>query len=646
MKKIYKFICSLGVVLVLAGNMVSCDDAAFLKEKPETFFTLDNVVTSGDQVDQMVISIYNQMRTIWALYNTYCFKAQGTEFVGAMWNRTTSSWNLHDQTLFNASNGNIQTVWDNLYSVIARANLALKQVANPDISFNPGQKEYIEAQARFFRGFAYRHLGQVYGGVPLLDEPAEIPRYDYERASRLEVYQFAIDDLEAALPNLPVRHAQVGRLVKGAAQHFLSDMYLAKGIQEEAEGQNGAASYEKSIDYANQLIDGGTYSLMTNRFGKRKDMSELIMPVEAKKAISDNPNDPDDLWEQIDTLMFTPNVFWDLFQANNINYEDGNFESIWTLRCDKDSYAGIGADVDGFALINSNIHTPLIRDGAADHISLPSGNDRFFWQYMGAFPNSGPSQTEYLRSYVWSEKWGVGDIRNSEICNRRRWKATNPMSPYFSARFDPGKAPAIPLDELPVLRETEPLSEAELNSEFAKRWGVTLKYTNVIKEGGTNDNRTRVFPLSCKNTSYFYDEENPSTRLNTRPDRLFRDDYYCRLAETYLIRAEAKQRKNDYAGAASDINVIRTRAHCSYMATAGDLSSDSKFDIILDERARELMYEETRWCTLLRMGGTIAVDRLKRLIPGYSISTFNLWPIPQQVIDMNIGAPMAQNPGW
>jgi hypothetical protein len=128
---------------------------------------------------------------------------------------------------------------------------------------------------------------------------------------------------------------------------------------------------------------------------------------------------------------------------------------------------------------------------------------------------------------------------------------------------------------------------------------------------------------------------------------LFRGEYIFRLSETILLRAEAKMRMNDKTGAATDINLVRNRAKCTYLVSAADVS----VDLILDERARELVYEETRWNTLLRMGGTVAVDRIKKYAywddPRNTLTTnFNLWPIPQTVIDTNKDKPMAQNPGW
>ena len=128
---------------------------------------------------------------------------------------------------------------------------------------------------------------------------------------------------------------------------------------------------------------------------------------------------------------------------------------------------------------------------------------------------------------------------------------------------------------------------------------------------------------------------------------IFRDKYAVRLAETIMLRAEAYHRKGENQKAADDINMIRTRAQCDIMAAEGDIT----IDYILDERARELYAEESRWNTLLRMGGTVATDRIKAhaLHPHVGLTLtfdYNLWPIPQSAIDRNKDVKMEQNPGW
>src|SRR5699024_36795 len=67
------------------------------------------------------------------------------------------------------------------------------------------------------------------------------------------------------------------------------------------------------------------------------------------------------------------------------------------------------------------------------------------------------------------------------------------------------------------------------------------------------------------------------------------DWYVYRLAETYLLRAEAYCWKGNLSKAAEDINVVRKRAHAKPIS-----SSDVNIGTILDERARELYYEELR----------------------------------------------------
>ncbi len=118
-----------------------------------------------------------------------------------------------------------------------------------------------------------------------------------------------------------------------------------------------------------------------------------------------------------------------------------------------------------------------------------------------------------------------------------------------------------------------------------------------------------------------------------------------RLAETYLIAAEAYMRKGDDAKALSFINVVRQRAGVP------DLTEINQ-DKILEERARELALEGQRWFTLKRMG--IWYDRMKNLAsdPNYwhNFTKDNVqphhvnWPIPELELALMPGFP--QNPGY
>lgn len=167
---------------------------------------------------------------------------------------------------------------------------------------------------------------------------------------------------------------------------------------------------------------------------------------------------------------------------------------------------------------------------------------------------------------------------------------------------------------------------------------------------------------------YVEDEEFPDS-----PEGGHSDWYLFRLAETYLIRAEAYFWTNQNEKAAEDINTVRMRANAPTIT-----GSEVTLDYILDERARELFAEEFRKSEMTR----IAFIMAEKGINGYSLGNFSernywydrvmekneyykadgtilwgtnvfkispfhvLWPIPANAIDSNTGGVINQNIGY
>lgn len=206
-----------------------------------------------------------------------------------------------------------------------------------------------------------------------------------------------------------------------------------------------------------------------------------------------------------------------------------------------------------------------------------------------------------------------------------------------------------------------PTSKIYVNNPASAYYGqpIDFKYSNQI------DSIRAFFPWPQYKV-YVADELRPQ-----KPTGGNSDWYVFRLAETYLLRAEAYYWKGIPGSAADDVNAVRRRAHAPEIS-AGDIT----IDYILDERARELYLEEPRKTELTRIAFMMAEKNLN----GYSVENFTqknfwfdrvvsrntfynknivwnqqefkispyhvLWPIPQSVIDANTGGRINQNKGY
>lgn len=139
-----------------------------------------------------------------------------------------------------------------------------------------------------------------------------------------------------------------------------------------------------------------------------------------------------------------------------------------------------------------------------------------------------------------------------------------------------------------------------------------------------------------------------------RPDRTYEAgsrDFLCfRLADTYLMIAEAQLLQGKTKDATESVNMVRRRAAFAGKSTAMEITqAQMNMEMIFEERGRELVGEQIRWMDLKRWGNL--VDRVQKNNPqaAPNVKAIHLVrPIPQTQIDRTEGGSSAfpQNPGY
>lgn len=544
------------IFAVLAATMlVACNEDKILEEVPLDFYSPENSYTRPEHFEAAITYIYDKTRNVF--YNNDDKKGfsliSGSDYLRDA--RNDGSFSMGDYRLLTPSSVQPDYWWRQLYGIISAANVIIDRIGAAEYSDETARTQML-AEARFFRGFAYRALGCLFGGVPLIEHEITTPRRDFVRATREETYRLAATDLLFAAQNLPEKKdvKAPGRLNRSAAYHFLAEMYLA--LEE----------FDNAAKAASAVIDDPAFGLMKVRFGNRKD-------------------DPGNPW-------------WDLFQMGNQNLAE-NTEAIWVAQIEPDD-GRLGVGNYKIERICGCVYYQLKDpDGVDGFIGPTTQNGGRGAGYLGP--------TTYWVDELWRSDWD-NDQRNQEPNMIRDFVYDNPKSKYYGKKVSENK--------------------------------------------GTNyDTKYYCYPFQSKisqrgdHPAYLYasEEDMAIGLLTSSAMKTYHDQYFARLAETYLLRAEAYLRDGYPDKAADDINEVRERVGARPISAA-----DVTIDYILDERLRELSFEETRILTLARLG--MVYDRVSRYndyIEGETISEYNnLYPIPYSEIERNTEAVLEQNPGY
>ena len=658
MKTINKLL--LALILLATVGMASCKK--FIKEELVTTLTEDYYKTDQG-IEDLIKSAYVPLK----------WKFEGEQSY-SLWNFGLDEFRLGDQfnnQHFNTYDGNLNAngndgflnnLWINYYAGISRCNKGLEYIdaysnSSSSLLGTQAKKNVRIGELKFLRAFYYFTLVQQFGGVPLITESPKQLITEFPRASVTAIYNQIMGDLRTGGPFLPWKAptAEVGRASKAAAYHFLAKAYLTRGSAvTEARGQK-PTDMDSAIVFADSVVRFSGHALEAN-FGNLfstaystnvppRAGTDGSAPIASLSTVNANNNSN----EIIFAAQFSQNLaLAGLNNQTHLFYPTQYDAGIAIPGMTRDFFNG-----RPFRRLRPTDYTMNVFDKVND--------SRFFKTFQTVYlrnvtSNSGLPLFTALNAptpdVVGKPRVGIGDTAAIFIVN-------NPSNPITSADSAAMRYYRI------YARYKRYTAASPVFTEFTDN-----KYLTMVK---------------------FADGVRLTNTANEA--RGIRNGTLARLAETYLILAEAYGRKGDFANALININIIRTRAAYKagepknphhwmfYGGTFNDLAAttaanqatatlwttnapseyypptatDRFVHFMLNERTRELCGEFFRWEDLARTETFYERSKL------YNADATNIQlyhklrpiPLPQIISQTKDGHPLTaaeiaayQNPGY
>ena len=638
-------------LILLAGTTMlatSCSDD-FLKQDPLSFYEpkttfatesgVNAALAMGDRLLRGITVHYSGGSNNIPLSTEYFFSELalfGKTDVGAAF---CDDWVTKlTPTTFISDGGNANSAigyfWNQGYSGVKYANTVISNIDAVE-GMAQDKKNQFKGQAYFQRAWHYSHLVFQFGDIPLVTKILEVPKQNYKSTKKEAILDMLVSDMEKAVQWVPNQKdlTYVGQVNKGACRVLLSKLYLATGQWKKAELQ---------CDTLINNLDGTDYRLMTECFGAEETTGSPT------------------------TKTITRNVMWDLHRPQN-KLASSNKEVIMGMV--NQGEGGVGAvDVQWLRIFapfwNGNIKA------AAGHKNAKSIN------------NWNKTQKQYNDTLDWVRYTGrgLGHCRLTYFAQHPLWKV-NGVEDDIDLRHNHDVGNWVRMTDFKYN------DKWANNGEDAEYYGKNIR---LYDDDGT---------LLCSDTiRSWYDY--PYYKLYVRDTKEHaietassftqtlgscNDMYLYRLAEVYLLRAEARFFQDNNQGATEDVNTVRRRAKASQYYTSVNIGD------IMNERARELYLEEWRNTELKRVsyelalsgkpdewGNTYSLDNWDKqegtdeqggsywyqrinhyslynkgaIVSNgktlkYTMDKRNLfWPIPQGAIDANSEGQLHQNYGY
>ncbi|RZM21609.1 MAG: RagB/SusD family nutrient uptake outer membrane protein [Pedobacter sp.] len=632
----------------------------FIKEELVTTLTEEYYKTDVG-LEDLVKSAYTPTKWYFEGEQSYAMTNFGTDEFreGDQFNHVR--YNDYDANL-NSTDPFVSGLWANNYAGIRRCNQGIEMISafndpNSNVLGTQAKKDIRIAELRALRAFYYFQLVRQLGGVPLILTVPTEAQYEFPRASMADVYAQIINDLRAAGPVLAWRNTtERGRATRAMAYHYLAKTYLTRGSAVTEQRGQKPTDMDSVIFYANDVIVNSGHVLEAD-YGK---LFDAAYPDGTIPVLGENGSAPLSSKAKIDANNASNEIIFAAQFSSNLTLAGLNNTTHMYYPSQFD--AGVPGMVRDF--FNGRPFRRLRPTDYTMDIFDKINDSRFFKTFQTVYyRNVVPVGTLPLftsanapnPSLVGKPRVGIGDTAGLYIVNP-------PNLPLLTSTLANMRYYAV------FARNKQASASAPITTDYSNNKYLTMwKFSDPIRLTTTNNEARGI-----------------------------RNGTFVRLAETYLMIAEAHGRKGDYATALTYVNVLRTRAAYKasearspqiwlYMGGPSTLASttatnqatatlfttnaaselypptvtstEARFiHFILNERTRELCGEFYRWEDLTRT--ETLFDRTKLFNPDISSSFaqfHKLRPIPYfEMLKQKInGQPMTaqemtayQNPGY
>jgi hypothetical protein len=445
----------------------------------------------------------------------------------------------------------MQRFWDQGYSMVKYANTILTYIDDVK-GLSDELRDAYKGRAYFHRAYAYYNLALQFGDIPLVTKLISVPKRNYASTSKEAIFKMLVHDLEFAAAHVPTQSKMnfVGQVNQEACIHLLVKCYLAIG------------EYAKAESVATDLINNHGLKLMTEPFGT--------------KQLSGEEN----------TWKVTRNVVWDLHRTPNIA-DPSNKETIMMISNSNDqdftTYNVMRACFVHWS--NSVIRDPHGMATPGNNIARNNKNYNatLDWVRVAGRGIAVNRTSYYYNKTIWNYDGETDwqDLRhNREVGNwmeMEDFKYNNPSSECYGQNYQLYATEDYIKDGKVLVKKGDLLC-----SDTIRSWYPTPLYQVYILDTPNENNM---------GANQFQGASGKGANG---------DMYLFRLAETYLLRAEARLYQGNAKGAADDVNAIRKRANAKKMYTTVNIGD------IMAERARELYLEEFRQAEMVRVSWCLA----------------------------------------